>query len=182
MSSDSFLSIVEKNEIEKVKMMLNQSKCHLKEVEPQNNKTALHIAAECGHDKLMKILIDAGADVNVRSSGGLSPLHYAVKEAKLICVEILLKKEASVTARDICGKTCLHTVADIKDAEPEIISNMIEILLNAKADPKALGYHSNNLENPDAVAVGTKTPFDLINQNNVCKHTKGWWRLRDATY
>jgi ankyrin repeat protein len=40
-------------------------------------KTALHHAAENGHDEIVKILIDRGADVNTKDAAGRTPLDLA---------------------------------------------------------------------------------------------------------
>ena len=39
------------------------------------SKYPLHIAAEKGLWKIVKILLDAGADVNVKMENGSTPLH-----------------------------------------------------------------------------------------------------------
>jgi ankyrin repeat protein len=42
----------------------------------------LHCAAECGHAKVIELLLAAGADVNVRNSWNFTPLHLAVIGAR----------------------------------------------------------------------------------------------------
>ena len=39
--------------------------------------TPLHFAAGKGRKKVVKVLLDAGADVDAEIEGGLTPLHYA---------------------------------------------------------------------------------------------------------
>ena len=59
--------------------------------------TPLVIAAEFGNENAANALILAGANVNIRGSGGLSPLDYAVKNA-LRSTHTLLKKSGCAAA------------------------------------------------------------------------------------
>jgi ankyrin repeat protein len=40
-------------------------------------KTALHVAAEHDQDRLAALLVDAGADLEAKTSGGMTPLQLA---------------------------------------------------------------------------------------------------------
>ena len=58
-----------------------------------DSRSLLHVAAE-GHPKTARVLLDLGADPNLRCSTGLTPLHYAamcnsVYAAKCNAVEVL---------------------------------------------------------------------------------------------
>ncbi|KAE9973286.1 hypothetical protein EG327_009135 [Venturia inaequalis] len=72
---------------------------------------ALHRAAYAGHLKVMRILIDSGADVNLRSlDEGSTPLHTATAAQRIGVVNFLLKEGAEVHKnRD--GNTALHVAA-----------------------------------------------------------------------
>ena len=70
------------------------------------NDTSLIYAAAKGKLSCVKKLIAAGADVNNRSAGPVSPLIRAVREEKVECVKELLKAGADVNAADT-GDTAL---------------------------------------------------------------------------
>ena len=53
----------------------------------------------------------AGANVNARDAGGLTPLHFAAAKNKTAVVDVLLKGGANVNARDKTGWTPLHRAA-----------------------------------------------------------------------
>ena len=46
--------------------------------DPNNGNRCLHIAAQNGHFDLVKLLVEAGADVNAQNGGGQTALHMVV--------------------------------------------------------------------------------------------------------
>ncbi|CAN0377810.1 unnamed protein product [Ectocarpus sp. 13 AM-2016] len=72
-------------------------------------EAALHVAAARGAEKASKALMIAGADPNVRDSGGSSPLHLAAKAGHHHAIGSLLLEGADVHAkRTHAGETPLH--------------------------------------------------------------------------
>jgi uncharacterized protein len=74
-----------------------------------NNSTALHdVAAESrGSAKMAQLLIQAGADVNAKTSGGYTPLLVAAGRGKTEVVKVLLEAGADVHATGESGYTAL---------------------------------------------------------------------------
>jgi uncharacterized protein len=60
--------------------------------------TALHAAASGQHAGVIKLLLDAGAEPNVRQSGGWTPLHAAVMNGDEVSERLLLDAGADPTA------------------------------------------------------------------------------------
>ena len=87
----------------------------LKEVEVDHTDdedgTALHWAAENNHADVVQVLIDAGADIEVRNNGGNSPLHFACSSGSLDVVKLLVRAGAGVCVTDNDGDTCLMFAA-----------------------------------------------------------------------
>lgn len=75
-------------------------------------KSPLHYAllAFTGPNSLqiVKLLIDAGADVNAETSEGLTPLHIAACEGSSLCLQMLIEAGAKIDHVDEKGKTALH--------------------------------------------------------------------------
>jgi len=69
--------------------------------------TALDAAVAGDHLEVVKVLLDHHASVNVRSSGGMTPLQKAAQNGNLEVCRLLLEKGADVAARDDAGKTPL---------------------------------------------------------------------------
>ncbi len=63
----------------------------------------LHSAVAGGHDDLVAVLIDAGADVNATQRHGWTPLHGAAQNGSLASVERLLAAGADRAARNDDG-------------------------------------------------------------------------------
>lgn len=61
------------------------NECHA-----ETGNTLLHTAARMGNSKMLKLLIDFGANVNAVSKKGYTPLHVAAWSGHVECVEVLL--------------------------------------------------------------------------------------------
>ena len=61
-----------------------------------------------GSKNLIKVLIDAKAEVNAKTNNGLTPLHYAARDSGMVFrVEVLVENKAEVNEEDNLGKTPL---------------------------------------------------------------------------
>ena len=72
--------------------------------------TALILSA-CNHPAVMEVLIDAGAEVEVKDKTGFSPLHWACRSGSLAVVKVLVKAGARVCVADNKGNGCLTVAA-----------------------------------------------------------------------
>jgi len=82
-----------------------RAKCTSK---PSAGKTALHFAAENGHDDMVKLLLKKGASVSALDDEKRSPLHLACKSARVSVIKLLLAKRASVKPIDKYGAPPIH--------------------------------------------------------------------------
>eukprot|EP00794_Sanderia_malayensis_P004735 gene4735-5358_t len=69
------------------------------------SKTALHCAAENGHLRCCKSLLEGGADPSLRMCMGWTPVHCAAEGGYLSVLQLLAETGASLTARDDYGDT-----------------------------------------------------------------------------
>ena len=76
---------------------------------PGSGATALHVAIVAGHTKAATLLIQAGANVNIRARDkhGGTPLHWAAAFGKVEQAALLIRAGADVNARDNNGGTPL---------------------------------------------------------------------------
>eukprot|EP00742_Colponemidia_sp_Colp-10_P024139 GILJ01028894.1.p1 GENE.GILJ01028894.1~~GILJ01028894.1.p1 ORF type:complete len:188 (-),score=19.60 GILJ01028894.1:38-601(-) len=71
--------------------------------------TVLHFAAFLNDVETIELLIDHGADADVRSEyDGTCPLHVAASNNATACVKILVAKGADISAEDMYGYTPLE--------------------------------------------------------------------------
>ncbi|MDE0527734.1 MAG: ankyrin repeat domain-containing protein [Truepera sp.] len=165
--------------------------------------TPLHYAAFYTDDPaILRVLLDAGADVNPQGNAG-TPLHAAVAYNTNLAIvpaitRVLLDAGADVNAQDLLGFTPLHLATFRTRPDPTVV----EALLDAGADVNAqedlyswtpLHYAARFSRNPavlealleagaDASARDSegKTPWDYAQENEALRGTDAWWRLREG--
>ena len=130
--------------------------------------------AECGNlceidwwstatEAEVQAVLDGGANVMERDENGSTPLHWAASGSTPANIQALLDAGADVMARNEYGSTPLHSAASgLNPAN-------IQALLDAGADAKTKNKNG-------------KTPWDLAQENEELKGTKGYWALNDAQY
>lgn len=93
-----------------------------------NNRTAVSLAAERGDCAALQALLKHRADVNISSSSGSSPLHFAACATNSTCIKPLLDAGATIDALTNWEQTPLiYAAAYAKDSE------CAEVLLDAGA-------------------------------------------------
>jgi len=115
--------------------------------------TALHGVAGEDHPEMIRLLADAGADVNAADDRGHTPLHLA---ANPDAVRALVEAGADVKARSKDGSTPLHLAA----GEPDR-ADVMAALLDAGADAKAVNARGRTALDI-AVARGESDKIDLL--------------------
>ncbi len=94
-------------------------------------KIPLHVAAEKGHDRCVRAMLDSGADVDAVNSTGRTALHLAARNGHVDVMKTLLKQDANIDATDESGWTALHHAAN-NDCEA-----IVRLLTNRGADLNA---------------------------------------------
>ena len=98
----------------------------------------LHRAADNCDTEALRMLLEAGADVNAQDNNGVTPLHRAARIGKVAAIPRLLESGADVNAQDNDGDTPLHTAAaGLGDVAA------IRMLLEAGADMNAWGKYGH---------------------------------------
>lgn len=65
----------------------------------------------CPNSEILKMLIEAGANVHIRNKHGATTLHYAVWVGDLEVARMLFERQVDVNAADSRGLTPLHSAA-----------------------------------------------------------------------
>ncbi|XP_044178516.1 transient receptor potential cation channel subfamily A member 1 homolog [Acropora millepora] len=96
--------------------------------------TPLHCAVTCSDGKVVKALLDAGADLRAKDDEDRTPIHLACIEGNIDAVLVLLehvKNSENLRHMDEYGSTPLHCAVTYSDAK------VVKALLDAGADLRA---------------------------------------------
>ncbi|XP_072397445.1 ankyrin repeat domain-containing protein 16-like [Diabrotica undecimpunctata] len=96
-----------------------------------NFTTPLILAADCGNNEVVELLIQCGADVKKTNDDGCTVLHIASGYGDTEIVSLLLQKELDLDAKiNSCGSTPLHLASNNG-------SKVMDLLLHEGANPMA---------------------------------------------
>ncbi|KAJ4854426.1 ankyrin repeats (3 copies) domain-containing protein [Trichoderma breve] len=85
-------------------------------------ETALHLAVK--FPNIVRLLIDASADLNAKDYNEATPLHLAVRANSITTIKLLLRAGADLDAVDENDKTSLHYAIDLEN--PKIVRELWE--------------------------------------------------------
>ena len=77
----------------------------------KDGSTPLHCATWKGHEAVVALLLQAGANVNAQNSNehwGTTPLHAAAHANQLAIASLLIEHGANLNAKDLNGRTPMH--------------------------------------------------------------------------
>lgn len=115
--TSSLLAAAEKGDLNLLEKCLSTRKCNINARDQQKN-TALHYAASKGSEPIVRSLLKAGADPNVRGPNGCTPLHCAVQHGdSATLVELLVAAGADSQRQDWDGDTPLALAKKRKRAQ-----------------------------------------------------------------
>ncbi|GFY70527.1 protein phosphatase 1 regulatory subunit 12A [Trichonephila inaurata madagascariensis] len=90
-------------------------------IHPRTGATPLHVAAAKGYTEVMKILIQAGVDLNVQDNDGWTPLHAAAHWCQKEACALLADNLANMDIQTPAGQTCFDV------ADPDIVKLLEEL-------------------------------------------------------
>ncbi|KAJ7549701.1 hypothetical protein O6H91_07G063600 [Diphasiastrum complanatum] len=101
-------------------------------VDEQQGKTAMHVAIANRRPEMVQLLLEFGANKEIKNNNGQTALQEAVLLQDSLSAELLLAKGADTEAKNPAGCTALHS------AVTEGNLNIVFILLNYGADVNAI--------------------------------------------
>ena len=129
-------------------------------------------------EKVLREMLDMGADPNIRDSNGWSALHYACQLGDLNSVQILLEKNAEIDSYSNNKRIPLHLAANMN--YPDIV----KCLLEKNSNPN---YKDNTGCTPLHLAAkqGNTKCIEYLLQNNAYLYSvdfRGWSILHYAAF
>ncbi|XP_048352643.1 protein phosphatase 1 regulatory subunit 12B isoform X2 [Sphaerodactylus townsendi] len=131
---------------------------------PRTGATALHVAAAKGYSEVMRLLIQAGFDVNVQDNDGWTPLHAAahwgVKEACSILAEALcdmdIRNKLGQTPFDVADEGLVEHLEMLQKKQnmlrsEETRNKLIEADMNGKLQSRLFRNKEKILYEPDTL-------------------------------
>ncbi|EAT38847.1 AAEL009293-PA [Aedes aegypti] len=107
--------------------------------EPTFNRSALHIACSRGFTDTVRVLLENGANPNIRDLNENTPLHLASCTENIAIIDLLLKYGTNVTLKDSNGLIALEISIGKLRLSDRIISKMQKL---TKSD---IHTHRNNV-------------------------------------
>ncbi|MCA9194835.1 MAG: ankyrin repeat domain-containing protein [Planctomycetales bacterium] len=97
----------EKGDVESVKQMLSEGVSVDVIENGRFNETPLLAAARAGHQEIVELLLNSGANINYQDNDNFSPLTAAARAQKWSIVHLLATRGADFSKRDGYGKSGL---------------------------------------------------------------------------
>lgn len=100
--------------------------------------TPLHLAVHAGCYDIARMLVEAGANLNIPTKNELlTPLHMAVMRDRKTLSLFLIRRGADIDAKTVMERTCLHLAAQL----PSDRVDLGAMLLREGATDELLDYH-----------------------------------------
>ena len=125
------IKLYEVREVAELTNVLNRNKCF------ESGDSPLTLAAKEGHEAVVEVLLQGGANVNMLDRNGKSPLHIAVQLNDAETVQVLLDNNASANKHDSYGVTPLHVACERGYIEmvKKLLESGAEMIQNDKCEP-----------------------------------------------
>ncbi|EFJ47094.1 hypothetical protein VOLCADRAFT_105313 [Volvox carteri f. nagariensis] len=115
---DKWWTAVRKADLDTLVRMLGGARELLANVVDENRRSALHFAAALGNADCTRLLVEAGADVDLQDREGFTPLHMAAGYMHTSSMAVLLEAGANPELRDNTGRDVVTLIDNLKATMP----------------------------------------------------------------
>lgn len=157
MARTSLHVAIRKGDAKAVESLLSKG-AKVNEKEATHGKSPVYEAVHTQNTKILKLLIDAHADVNEKDDTGTSPLHLAISYGDDEIVKMLIQAGANVNAKNSLGETPLYEAMYSPIADVHKIK-ILKLLLDAKAN---VNKRFPNRKTPLHVAVSVLANEEIL--------------------
>uniref|UniRef100_UPI00398E5424 protein phosphatase 1 regulatory subunit 12A isoform X3 n=1 Tax=Pristiophorus japonicus TaxID=55135 RepID=UPI00398E5424 len=137
---------------------------------PKSGGTALHVAAAKGYSEVLKLLIQAGYDVNIKDYDGWTPLHAAAHWGKEETCRILVESFCDMEMINKVGQTAFDVAdEDILGYLEELQKKQNMLFSEKQANKSPLIESTGTMENNQQLKP-IKTKETLLNEQKIPAH------------
>ncbi|XP_048404642.1 protein phosphatase 1 regulatory subunit 12A isoform X8 [Stegostoma tigrinum] len=137
---------------------------------PKSGGTALHVAAAKGYSEVLKLLIQAGYDVNIKDYDGWTPLHAAAHWGKEETCRILVESFCDMEMINKVGQTAFDVAdEDILGYLEELQKRQNMLFREKQANKSPLIESTATMENNQQLKP-IKSKETLLNEQKVPVH------------
>ncbi|MBN3316788.1 MYPT1 phosphatase, partial [Atractosteus spatula] len=130
--------------------------------------TALHVAAAKGYTEVLKLLIQAGYDVNIKDYDGWTPLHAAAHWGKEEACRVLVEHFCDMDIVNKVGQTAFDVADEDVLGYLEELQKKQNMLLSEKRDKKSpLIETTTTMDNNQSIKP-LKNKETLLNEQETC--------------
>jgi ankyrin repeat protein len=151
------LALIAANRHRGIAELMGSEEVDLDKKDDFGGQTLLVYAARGGHEDLVKLLLNAGADIEAKTNSGITALMEAAESNEEKVVELLLDRGADIHAKDNDGSTALMIVAVQQGCK-----EMVELLLDRGADIHAKDNDGSTALMMVAARQGCKEMVELL--------------------
>lgn len=128
-SDQSLIKAARAGDIDLVNSLLSQGSDNINNQDGQG-KTAVNLAAEYGHDDVVKALVKHNADLNIQDDYGKTGVAWAVDHFHYDTFTTLLQAGAIVDLRGHDGRTPLHRAACSGPVNMKMVEDLLRLGAN----------------------------------------------------
>jgi hypothetical protein len=104
-NQETIFGYIEDGELEKLEKFLGENPGINLNFFYDNEISPLHYAVAIGKSRIVELLLENGANINIRGRNGLQPIHLC---ADIVTLRLLLANKVDVNAQDHAGWSALH--------------------------------------------------------------------------
>jgi len=128
-TDQSLIDAARAGDLDQVNSLLQEDSVNINNQDDQG-KTAVNLAAEYGHNEVVKALVEHNADLNVQDRYGLTGVSWAVDEYHYDTFTTLLESGAAVDLRGNDGRTALHRAACLGQLKEKMLGDLLSLGAN----------------------------------------------------
>ncbi|XP_069048350.1 protein phosphatase 1 regulatory subunit 12A isoform X3 [Lepisosteus oculatus] len=130
--------------------------------------TALHVAAAKGYTEVLKLLIQAGYDVNIKDYDGWTPLHAAAHWGKEEACRVLVEHFCDMDIVNKVGQTAFDVADEDVLGYLEELQKKQNMLLSEKRDKKSPLIETTTTMDNNRPIKPLKNKETLLNEQETC--------------